>query len=170
MPHFTKPEAGSWTEHFGLDTGPVSYADSISPDHYGLEQDAIFRKTWLNVGRVEQLPRKGRLGLSGRSRAALQESQGISAQPNGALVDPRPSTPASRRAQADLRLGTAHFERADVASQLLGDVVRPHAALRNHLRDGGQHCFGQNSASHSHPLIGHSGSMFRRLSGAFGSI
>ncbi len=50
---------GSWTEHFGLDTGPVSYADSISPDHYALEQDAIFRKTWLNVGRVEQLPRKG---------------------------------------------------------------------------------------------------------------
>src|SRR5947209_8660839 len=58
MPHFTKPE-GSWTEHFGLDTSPVSYADSISPEHYELERDAIFRRTWLNVGRVEQLPRKG---------------------------------------------------------------------------------------------------------------
>jgi phenylpropionate dioxygenase-like ring-hydroxylating dioxygenase large terminal subunit len=59
MPHFTKPDGGSWTEHFGLDTGPVSYEDSISPEHYELERDAIFRKTWLNVGRVEQLARTG---------------------------------------------------------------------------------------------------------------
>jgi phenylpropionate dioxygenase-like ring-hydroxylating dioxygenase large terminal subunit len=58
MAHFTKP-AESWTEHFGLPTGPVSYEDSISPGHYELERDAIFRKTWLNVGRTEQLPRKG---------------------------------------------------------------------------------------------------------------
>jgi phenylpropionate dioxygenase-like ring-hydroxylating dioxygenase large terminal subunit len=59
MPHFTKPESGTWTEHFGLDTGPVSYDDSISPEHYELERDAIFRRTWLNVGRVEQLARTG---------------------------------------------------------------------------------------------------------------
>jgi phenylpropionate dioxygenase-like ring-hydroxylating dioxygenase large terminal subunit len=59
MPHFPKPEAGSWTEHFGLDTGLRSYEDSISPEFYALEQEAVFRKAWLNVGRVEQLPRKG---------------------------------------------------------------------------------------------------------------
>ncbi|HKY16877.1 MAG TPA: hypothetical protein VJM33_18260, partial [Microthrixaceae bacterium] len=59
MPHFTKPEEGSWTQHFGLPTQPTSYDDSTSPEHYRLEQDAIFRRTWLNVGRVEQLPRKG---------------------------------------------------------------------------------------------------------------
>jgi phenylpropionate dioxygenase-like ring-hydroxylating dioxygenase large terminal subunit len=59
MPHFTKPPEGSWTEHYGLGTGPISYEDSISPDHYELERDAIFRRTWLNVGRVEQLSRKG---------------------------------------------------------------------------------------------------------------
>ena len=59
MSHFAKPAEGSWTEHFGLDTGPVSYSDSISAEYYELEQDAIFRRTWLNVGRVEQLPRKG---------------------------------------------------------------------------------------------------------------
>ncbi|HEY8058545.1 MAG TPA: hypothetical protein VID94_07325, partial [Acidimicrobiales bacterium] len=59
MAHFTKPTEGSWTEHFGLDTGLVSYADSTSPQHYELEQEAIFRKTWLNVGRVEQLPKNG---------------------------------------------------------------------------------------------------------------
>jgi phenylpropionate dioxygenase-like ring-hydroxylating dioxygenase large terminal subunit len=59
MPHFTKPPEGSWTEHYGLGTGPISYEDSISSEHYELERDAIFRRTWLNVGRVEQLPKKG---------------------------------------------------------------------------------------------------------------
>jgi phenylpropionate dioxygenase-like ring-hydroxylating dioxygenase large terminal subunit len=59
MPHFPKPAEGSWTEHFKLDTSPASYDDSISPEHYELEREAIFRRTWLNVGRVEQLPRNG---------------------------------------------------------------------------------------------------------------
>lgn len=59
MAHFNKPAEGSWTEHYGLPTGPVSYADSIDPAWYELERDAVFRKTWLNVGRVEQLPRAG---------------------------------------------------------------------------------------------------------------
>ena len=60
MPKFAKPAEGSWTEHYpALGTGPVSYEDSISPEHYEKERDAIFRKTWLNVGRIEQLPRAG---------------------------------------------------------------------------------------------------------------
>ena len=60
MPLTTKPAEGSWTQHYPeLGTGPVSYEDSISPAHYELERDAIFRRTWLNVGRVEQLPRNG---------------------------------------------------------------------------------------------------------------
>jgi phenylpropionate dioxygenase-like ring-hydroxylating dioxygenase large terminal subunit len=59
MPHFTKPAAGTWTEAFELPTEPVSYEDSISPDFYELERDAVFRRTWLNVGRVEQLPKNG---------------------------------------------------------------------------------------------------------------
>jgi phenylpropionate dioxygenase-like ring-hydroxylating dioxygenase large terminal subunit len=60
MPHFAKPAEGSWTEHYPyLGTGPVTYEDSISPEHYELERKAIFGRTWLNVGRVEQLPRVG---------------------------------------------------------------------------------------------------------------
>jgi phenylpropionate dioxygenase-like ring-hydroxylating dioxygenase large terminal subunit len=59
MAHFPKPPEGSWTEHFELDTGPVSYVDSITPDVFELERDAIFGRTWLNVGRIEQLPRPG---------------------------------------------------------------------------------------------------------------
>ena len=37
----------------------MSYEDSISPEFYELERAAIFKRAWLNVGRVEQLPRKG---------------------------------------------------------------------------------------------------------------
>ncbi len=60
MAHFKKPAEGSWTEHYPeLGTGPISYEDSISPEHYELERKAIFRRTWLNVGRVEQIPRVG---------------------------------------------------------------------------------------------------------------
>ncbi|WP_280416950.1 aromatic ring-hydroxylating oxygenase subunit alpha [Nocardia carnea] len=60
MAHFNKPAAGSWTEHYpDLGTEPVDYSDSIDPQFYEDEREAIFKKTWLNVGRVERLPRKG---------------------------------------------------------------------------------------------------------------
>ena len=60
MPHFEKPDEGSWTEHYPkLGTGLISYEDSISPEYYELERTAIFGRTWLNVGRVEQVPRNG---------------------------------------------------------------------------------------------------------------
>jgi len=57
---YVKPEAGSWTAAYPeLGTGPISYEDSISPEFYELEREAIFRRTWLNVGRVEQVPKAG---------------------------------------------------------------------------------------------------------------
>ena len=59
MSRYPKPPEGSWTAHFGLGTEPMSYEDSISPEFWELERDAIFRRAWLNVGRVEQLPRNG---------------------------------------------------------------------------------------------------------------
>lgn len=60
MAHFNKPAAGSWTEHYpDLGTEPVDYSDSIDPQFYEDERNAIFKRTWLNVGRVERLPRKG---------------------------------------------------------------------------------------------------------------
>src|SRR4029077_668139 len=60
MARFPKPPEGSWTQHYPeLGTEPVSYEDSISPPIYELEREAIFKRAWLNVGRVEQLPRKG---------------------------------------------------------------------------------------------------------------
>jgi glycine betaine catabolism A len=60
MPRFPKPPEGSWTEHYPeLGTEPVSYEDSISPEFYAREQEAIFKRAWLNVGRVEQIPKIG---------------------------------------------------------------------------------------------------------------
>jgi phenylpropionate dioxygenase-like ring-hydroxylating dioxygenase large terminal subunit len=58
--HFPKPAEGSWTKHYPeLGTAPVDYTDCIDPEYYAAEQKAIFQRTWLNVGRVERLPRIG---------------------------------------------------------------------------------------------------------------
>src|SRR5580692_1942122 len=59
MARWPKPAEGSWTEHFGLGTEPISFEDSISPEFYELEREAVFKRTWLNVGRVEQVPKTG---------------------------------------------------------------------------------------------------------------
>ena len=42
-----------------LGTGPVPIAPYTSPEYYEREQALIFRKVWLNVARVEQIPRPG---------------------------------------------------------------------------------------------------------------
>src|SRR5713226_9809571 len=55
-----KPSVGSWTQVYPeLGTEPISYEDSISPEFFEAEREAIFRRCWLNVGRVEQVPRAG---------------------------------------------------------------------------------------------------------------
>ncbi len=60
MARWPKPPEGSWTEHYPeLGTAPMSYDDSISPEFYELEREVIFKRAWLNVGRVEQLRRTG---------------------------------------------------------------------------------------------------------------
>ncbi|WP_337777088.1 aromatic ring-hydroxylating oxygenase subunit alpha, partial [Mycolicibacter kumamotonensis] len=60
MPHFPKPAAGSWTQAYPeLGTEPVDYSDSFDPAHFADEQEAIFKRTWLNVGRIERLPKVG---------------------------------------------------------------------------------------------------------------
>lgn len=59
MPHFPRPADG-WTKQYpGLGTEPVSYVDSFDPEHYQREVETIFMKEWLNVGRIEQVPRVG---------------------------------------------------------------------------------------------------------------
>jgi len=50
----------TWTEHYpDLGTGLVSFEDPISPAFCKLEREAIFKRAWLCVGRVEELRRNG---------------------------------------------------------------------------------------------------------------
>ena len=51
---------GKWTpEYPELGTGPVSYDDAISEEFFDDEREAIFKRWWLYVGRVERLRRPG---------------------------------------------------------------------------------------------------------------
>src|SRR3954451_5143106 len=60
MGRWPKPAEGTWTQHYpDLGTGLISFDDSVSPEFYELERDAIFQRAWLNVGRVEDVPRAG---------------------------------------------------------------------------------------------------------------
>jgi phenylpropionate dioxygenase-like ring-hydroxylating dioxygenase large terminal subunit len=55
-----KPAEGTWTQHYPeLGTSTISFEDSVSPEFFDLEREAIFKRAWLNVGRIEQLPRTG---------------------------------------------------------------------------------------------------------------
>ena len=46
----------NYTEMLGLDTGPVSTLPYSSPEYFELEREKIFKRAWLCIGRVEQLP------------------------------------------------------------------------------------------------------------------
>ncbi len=59
-PLVTKPASGHWTDAYPeLGRGPVSFEDCVSQEFYEKEKQHIFRKCWLYVGRVEQLPQRG---------------------------------------------------------------------------------------------------------------
>ena len=55
---FDKPEEG-WTARAGLGTEDVSFEDSISPEFFELEREAVFRRAWLHMGREFQIPQPG---------------------------------------------------------------------------------------------------------------
>ncbi len=60
QPLVTKPESGYWHDAYPeLGRGPVSFDDCVSEAFYRQEIEHVFRKTWLYVGRVEQLPGPG---------------------------------------------------------------------------------------------------------------
>ena len=59
-PIVTKPESGRWADAFPeLGRGPVSFDDCVSEEFYEKEREHVFRKSWLYMGRVEQLPNRG---------------------------------------------------------------------------------------------------------------
>ena len=49
--------ASGLTQAAGLDTGPVSVEPYRSPEFYEREAKQVFGRAWLNMGRIEQLPK-----------------------------------------------------------------------------------------------------------------
>lgn len=59
-PLVTKPASGHWHDLYPeLGRGPISLDDCVNPEFYAKEKTHIFKKSWLYVGRIEQLPQKG---------------------------------------------------------------------------------------------------------------
>lgn len=56
---YKKREDEKWTDKYKLGHDYVSFEDTISADFYEREREAVFRPSWLYVGRVERLPRPG---------------------------------------------------------------------------------------------------------------
>lgn len=51
------PYADNITRKAGMDTGPVSVEPYISPEFFEREREQVFGRAWLNMGRIEQLPK-----------------------------------------------------------------------------------------------------------------
>ena len=52
--------AKRWAERYPeIGTGPVPIEPCISQEYFERERNAIFKRVWLNVGRVEQVPHPG---------------------------------------------------------------------------------------------------------------
>ena len=55
----TNGAAQTWHEKYNFDTSPIPIEPYISEEYFKLEQERVFRKVWLNVGRIEQIPNPG---------------------------------------------------------------------------------------------------------------
>jgi len=50
-----------WSEKYPeIGTGPVTTEPNICPEFFELERERIFRRHWINMGRVEEVPTAGR--------------------------------------------------------------------------------------------------------------
>lgn len=50
---------GKYHERFGLGTGPVDIEPYRSPSFYLLEKERVFKRAWLNVGHISDIPKSG---------------------------------------------------------------------------------------------------------------
>ena len=56
-PQFQRPTAGGDSAELGTD--PIPAGPYYRQDYFDLERDAIFKRTWLQVGHVSELPGTG---------------------------------------------------------------------------------------------------------------
>ena len=64
MALYSRTKAKTKRDRWGVEypevgRGPVSIEPYISQEHFEFERDAVFRKCWLHVGRVEEIPNPG---------------------------------------------------------------------------------------------------------------
>lgn len=62
MAQSTAPKSAYYTDltkAFGLGTGPVSTRPYYPPEYFELEREPMFKRAWLALGRVEQVPEPG---------------------------------------------------------------------------------------------------------------
>lgn len=56
----TRSDGKTWHDRYPeLGTGPIPIDPYVSREYFEKERDGLFRKLWLNVGRVEQVPEGG---------------------------------------------------------------------------------------------------------------
>ena len=56
----TDPRAKRWAEKYpDLGTAPIPTEPYVSQDYFELERDRVFRRNWLNVGRIDEIPEAG---------------------------------------------------------------------------------------------------------------
>jgi phenylpropionate dioxygenase-like ring-hydroxylating dioxygenase large terminal subunit len=48
-----------WSDRFQLGTARIPVESVTSPEYFELEREKLFRRVWLNVGRVDDLPKPG---------------------------------------------------------------------------------------------------------------
>ena len=73
-----------WAETYpDLGTGPLSTEPYISKEHFEREREHVFARTWLNVGRVDDLPETG--GYFARDIPACGASVLIVRSPDGTV-------------------------------------------------------------------------------------
>lgn len=57
---WTVKEGEKWTLKYPeLGTGTVDFNRMVSPEFYELEKEAVFRRSWLNIGTLQDLPKPG---------------------------------------------------------------------------------------------------------------
>jgi phenylpropionate dioxygenase-like ring-hydroxylating dioxygenase large terminal subunit len=66
-----------------LGTGPVPIEPYVSPEFYELEKKHVFKKTWIHVGRVEEIPNTGDYFV--KDLAALDTSVIVSRAKDGSI-------------------------------------------------------------------------------------